>query len=206
MRVISQRSFAVVRPKGRDVQVPANAPQESFRIAQFMLPHSQDRPAIVPQAPCDAPVAHTVPYDFRGPESSVGCWPLVTSGTPVPEASIDKNGRPQLLEDKVWCAHQTLMPAPPADSRASEQSGQREFRCLVSSRLDPPHTFRSFVTGQEVWHVAQCSNHTVSQSTRACRRLRYAAGIPPAEFEPIRSMVAALSFGAPQDQAKGVSE
>lgn len=84
---------------------------------EFVLPDAEDAPAGAAEGACDEGVAATVLAELVVPEGAVAGGALVTTGTAVPETTVDEDGKAVGGEDEVGFAEEEKV-ATPARERA----------------------------------------------------------------------------------------
>lgn len=64
------------------------------------------------------------------------------SGTAVPEASVNENDDPLLVEYEIRFPEERLIATPAGDVLAAQELHQCDFRVLVAAPANPRHYFR----------------------------------------------------------------
>jgi hypothetical protein len=115
-----------------------------------MLPDSHDTPSSRTQCPVHASISCLVGRQLPSPKGFVTDRFVGVPGAVVPETAIHKYGYLEACENKVRPAQNWVMPAPTGDALTAKNVAEREFRVLVSLRLDLRHHFGALLSREHV--------------------------------------------------------
>ena len=117
-----------------------------------MLSDSQDTPTAFSELTVDLAVTLTVAGNLGLPEFAVSLRCPIALGTPVPEASIDKDRQPLLPEGEIRLSRKFQMASPSGDSLLAEELHQHPLRFLVPLPSNQGHHLGPLFLGKNVRH------------------------------------------------------
>ena len=109
-------------------------------LGELALPYSYHYPSLPPQLVGRSAVSSLVPADFLPPRVHVCLWrDVLPAAVAMPKTSVNKGSNPGLWPHKVGPPSESLMSAPPVQSRFSEQRSQPLLGRSVSRAVHSGH-------------------------------------------------------------------
>jgi hypothetical protein len=124
---------------------------------QFVLPDSQDFPAMLPEGAIHNFVTSFIPGEFLFPECVIDCRLRRVLWTAVPETTIHENSEFEFGENKIRLAKDFLIPPPARDVVSPKEFNRRQLRCFVAAPTNTRHHFRTLCLGENVCHFSAVS-------------------------------------------------
>ena len=113
-------------------------------------------PEHLPTGSCERarhqPIPRPVRDELPSPEGRMSDGSGVVSGTPMPEAAIDKHRDPPGRKHKIGSPQHRPIPPPPADPVRAKDRDHPQLGRAIPPRTNPRHDLGTFGLGEDVSH------------------------------------------------------
>jgi hypothetical protein len=137
-----------------------------------MLPKPEHCPACLGQGSFDNRVSLLVAAEFRKPILAIAAWFTAMLGAPMPETTVNEDGKALWAKSKIGAADKRLV-APPASYSIGTQNGsQLLLSVFVAARSDSGHDQRALFLCEYVRHFLALieSNEAIFSEESLCLR------------------------------------